>query len=587
MRGEEYLLSDEQIRAFITDGYVQVQTDLDDSVHRTIFEKTDRVLGPGDDGTPGGGSNPQNNILPMVGELAQVLEAPEVVGALTSVLGDGYVMLPHRHCHTNMPVAPLPDGRRGITMVPHRDGQAGCHKPRHRLPRWAIVFYYPQECPDRQGPTALIPGSHLRPRLTTELNLEMPLAVDRGADGEYRLPANYLQRRMTSLACGLGAVSIMHFDLGHSVLTNIADNMRYGHKFVFMRTEEPARPSWANRDPYWRSGATTERAGGNEIAWTYVWNWMAGAGDLFRLAPGEAAATQSGAIAALQRLLRSASEADRLQAANALGLARAAAAPAVADLIAALEDDSPRVQLNACYALGAVGAAAVDPLIAVLHSYEELYHSYPPYGIGHAAHALGAIGAPAVPALARALSSPHAHVRANAAYGLGRDGAPRGGRTGRAGGRPRRLRGGGAPPPAVRHQPGRPAAGAGACDACRRPAAGIQRRAPAARHPGHHAGARPAGRCGTGAGGRAERRRSVRGRIRERPAVPHRNAAGAGRRGRPPATPALVSRRPAPRTGAGAGQAAQTGQEQGRRPALTARLKYSRRDRSWIDTRCT
>ena len=419
MRGEEYLLSDEQIRAFITDGYVQVQTDLDDSVHRTIFEKTDRVLGPGDDGTPGGGSNPQNNILPMVGELAQVLEAPEVVGALTSVLGDGYVMLPHRHCHTNMPVAPLPDGRRGITMVPHRDGQAGCHKPRHRLPRWAIVFYYPQECPDRQGPTALIPGSHLRPRLTTELNLEMPLAVDRGAVGEYRLPANYLQRRMTSLACGLGAVSIMHFDLGHSVLTNIADNMRYGHKFVFMRTEEPARPSWANRDPYWRSGATTERAGGNEIAWTYVWNWMAGAGDLFRLAPGEAAATQSGAIAALQRLLRSASEADRLQAANALGLARAAAAPAVADLIAALEDDSPRVQLNACYALGAVGAAAVDPLIAVLHSYEELYHSYPPYGIGHAAHALAAIGAPAVPALARALSSPHAHVRANAAYALG------------------------------------------------------------------------------------------------------------------------------------------------------------------------
>ena len=228
---------------------MQVQTDLDDSVHRTIFEKTDRVLGTGDDGTPGGGSNPQNNILPMVGELAQVLEAPEVVGALTSILGDGYVMLPHRHCHTNMPVAPLPDGRRGITMVPHRDGQAGCHKPRHRVPRWAIVFYYPQECPDRQGPTALIPGSHLRPRLTTELNLEMPLAVDRGADGEYRLPANYLQRRMTSLACGLGAVSIMHFDLGHSVLTNIAENMRYGHKFVFMRTEEPARPSWATGIP--------------------------------------------------------------------------------------------------------------------------------------------------------------------------------------------------------------------------------------------------------------------------------------------------------------------------------------------------
>ena len=422
MRGEEYLLSDEQIRGFISDGYVQVQTDLDDSVHRTIFEKTDRILGSGDGGADGGGANPQNNILPAVGELAQVLEAPEVVGALTSILGDGYVMLPHRHCHTNAPVAPLPDGRRGITMVPHRDGQAGCHKPRHRVPRWAIVFYYPQECPDRQGPTALIPGTHLLPRLTTELNLEMPLAVAPGAGGGYRLPANYVQRRVTSLACGLGAVSIMHFDLGHSVLTNVAEQMRYGHKFVFMRTEQPTRPSWANREPYWRPETAVERAGRNErneIAWTYVWNWMAGADDLFRRAPGASAATQPGSIADLQRRLRSGGDADRLQAANALGFARTAAAPAVGALIAALEDDSPYVQLNACYALGAVGAAAVDPLVAALGSYEELYRAYPPYGIGHAAHALGAIGAPAVPALAHALRSPHAHVRANAAYALG------------------------------------------------------------------------------------------------------------------------------------------------------------------------
>ena len=423
MRGDEYLLSDEQIRSFIIDGYLQVQTDLDEQVHRTIFEKTDRILGSSVGGT-GARANPQNNILPLVGELHQVLEAPEVVGALTSILGDGYVMLPHRHCHTNVPVAPLPEGRRGITMVPHRDGQAGCHKPRHRVPRWALLFYYPQECPDRQGPTALIPGTHLQPRLTSELDLEMPLAVTPGSNGDYRLPANYVRRRLTSLACGLGAVSIMHFDLGHSVLTNIAGNIRYGNKFVFMRTQEPARPSWVCREPCWRPDSANREAGGNgvtgnEITWTYVWNWMAGAEDLFRRAPGVRAPTQGDSIAELQRLLRSAGEADRLQAANALGFARAAAAPAVDVLIAALDDDSPHVQLNACYALGAVGAAAVDPLIGVLDRYGEMYRSYPPYGIGHAAHALGAIGAPAVPALAQALSSPHAHVRTNAAYALG------------------------------------------------------------------------------------------------------------------------------------------------------------------------
>ncbi|MDE0025196.1 MAG: HEAT repeat domain-containing protein [Spirochaetaceae bacterium] len=424
MRREEYLLSDEQVRGFITDGYVQVQTGLDESVHRTIFEKTDRILSSGDGGRDGGGANPQNNILPVVGELAQVLEAPEVVGALTSILGEGYVMLPHRHCHLNAPVEPLPDGRRGITMVPHRDGQAGCHKPRHRVPQWALLFYYPQECPDRQGPTALIPGTHLLPRLTTELDLEMPLAVDRGTGGGYRLPANYVQREVTSLACGLGAVSIMHFDLGHSVLTNVAEEMRYGHKFVFMRTEQPTGPSWANREPYWRPSNATGRNGDNEhadneIAWTYVWNWMAGAGDLFRRAPGEAAAARPGTVAELRRRLRSAEEAERRQAANALGFARAAAAPAVAALVAALEDDSQHVQLNACYALGAVGADAVESLVAELDGYEELYRTYPPYGIGHAAHALGAVGAPAVPALVRALRGPHDHVRANAAYALG------------------------------------------------------------------------------------------------------------------------------------------------------------------------
>ena len=421
MRVEKYLLGDEQIRAFIIDGYLQVRTDLDESVHRTIFEKTDRILGSSGDGANGARANPQNNILPLVGELNQVLEAPEVVGALTGILGDGYVMLPHRHCHSNMPVTPLPDGRRGITMVPHRDGQAGCHKPRHRVPRWALLFYYPQECPDRQGPTALIPGTHLQPRLTSELDLEMPLAVASGSNGDYRLPANYVRRRVTSLACGLGAVSIMHFDLGHSVLTNVADNIRYGHKFVFMRTQEPAHPSWASRDPYWRADAAAadgsgNEIAGNEIAWSYVWNWMAGAEDLFRRAPE---APQPGSIAEQRRLLQSAAEADRLRAGNALGFAGAAAAPAVAALIEALDDDSPHVQLNACYALGAVGAAAVDPLIALLQGYEELYRSYPPYGIGHAAHALGAIGAPAVPALAHALRSPHAHVRANAAYALG------------------------------------------------------------------------------------------------------------------------------------------------------------------------
>ena len=425
MRGEEHLLSDEQVRAFIVDGYVQVQTDLNESVHRTIFEKTDRILRSGAGGRDGGGANPQNNILPVVGELARVLEAPEVVGALTSLLGHGYVMLPHRHCHLNAPVAPLADGRRGITMVPHRDGQAGCHKPRHRVPQWALLFYYPQECPDRQGPTALIPGTHLLPRLTSELDLEMPLAVDPGADGGYRLPANLRAaagdlpgvrpRRGIDHALRPGPLGAHQ----HRRRNALRAQVRV-HAHRTAGTSELGQPGG-------RTGALRAPPGGTAPMNTETVKLPGPTSGTGCPAPATCFVARRppprragrGSIADLVRRLRSGGEDDRLQAANALGFARAAAAPAIGDLIAALEDVSPQVQLAACYALAAVGAAAVDPLVAALDGYEELYRGYPPYGIGHAAHALGAIGAPAVPALAQALCSPHDHVRANAAYALG------------------------------------------------------------------------------------------------------------------------------------------------------------------------
>jgi hypothetical protein len=49
------------------------------------------------------GSNPGNNILPVLPEVGRVFETPTVRGALTSLLGENYVMHPHRHPHMNPP----------------------------------------------------------------------------------------------------------------------------------------------------------------------------------------------------------------------------------------------------------------------------------------------------------------------------------------------------------------------------------------------------------------------------------------------------------------------------------------------------
>ena len=91
------------MRGFVVDGYVQVQTHLPDAVHEAIFNRSEGLFAGTSDPRKDFDRNPQNNIVPMIPELRQVLEAPEVVGALTSILGPDYLLHPHRHCHPQLP----------------------------------------------------------------------------------------------------------------------------------------------------------------------------------------------------------------------------------------------------------------------------------------------------------------------------------------------------------------------------------------------------------------------------------------------------------------------------------------------------
>ena len=411
-------LNDEQIRHFIVNGYVNVTADVPTHIHETIYNKTDELFAGAADFRSERQHNPLNNILPLVPELQVVLESPEVRGALTSILGNGYVMHPHRHCHPNFSGS-TPSGKENgeerLMMPLHKDGHAGGKRPRHRTPRWAILFYYPQPCFAEQGPTCIIPGTQYIREFMLDSERQRHEIHAEGGNGTRLLPGNFLNRNLVPMSGELGTVWIMHFDMVHSFLQNYVSLNRYGMKFVFMRTEQPTTPSWNSETSIWQPPEINHVPYDAEILWTYIWNWMSGKTDLYetdRLAPTmdiESAVTA----------LKTDDPNTRMKAANALGFMREEAVEAVPALVDALEDRYEPVRRNAIYALGAIGELAVDPLIDALDAEKEAFEMEPILHICDAAHGLAAVGAPAVSALISALQDERGNVRASAAYALG------------------------------------------------------------------------------------------------------------------------------------------------------------------------
>ena len=411
-------LNDEQIRHFIVNGYVNVTADVPTHIHETIYNKTDELFAGAADFRSERQHNPLNNILPLVPELQVVLESPEVRGALTSILGNGYVMHPHRHCHPNFSGS-TPSGKENgeerLMMPLHKDGHAGGKRPRHRTPRWAILFYYPQPCFAEQGPTCIIPGTQYIREFMLDSERQRHEIHAEGGNGTRLLPGNFLNRNLVPMSGELGTVWIMHFDMVHSFLQNYVSLNRYGMKFVFMRTEQPTTPSWNSETSIWQPPEINHVPYDAQILWTYIWNWMSGKTDLYetdRLAPTmdiESAVTA----------LKTDDPNTRMKAANALGFMREEAVEAIPALVDALEDRYEPVRRNAIYALGAIGELAVDPLIDALDAEKEAFEMEPILHICDAAHGLAAVGAPAVSALISALQDERENVRASAAYALG------------------------------------------------------------------------------------------------------------------------------------------------------------------------
>lgn len=346
------LLDDTGMRGFIASGYTVVQTSLPAAFHARVYECLQQVFD-----TEG---NPGNNLLPRLPALQKVFDDSAVHGALLSILGPGYYLHPHRHCHFN------PPGSQGQRL--HKDSWTR----RHHRTRWAMAFYYPQDTPVELGPTGVVPGSqYLNAAPTSDLYPEIPLTG----------PA--------------GTVVLVHYDLWHRATPNASDQRRYMAKFLFARMEEPGAPSWNAATATW-----PEDKDPRQPMWQSLWDWYSGRRRRPRV---------NGKDAALLTTLRTEHESAGLQAAYALGTG------AVPALVEMLGDESEAARRNAGYALTAIGAPAVPALVEAAADARATMRA-------SAADVLGDLGRDArsaVPVLIRALEDHSELVRRNAAQALG------------------------------------------------------------------------------------------------------------------------------------------------------------------------
>ena len=385
MTDNAFLLDDAQMQQFITDGYITVRADYPPEFHQAIYQQIEAMFES--EGNTG------NNILPRIPQIQKVFDHPALKGALTSLLGEGYIMNPHRHCHLN------PPDSKGQHW--HKDCYVFDHNMRHPRFQWVLALYYPQDTIEDMGPTGLLPGkqfykkvSHADPQLASE-------------------PAAPL--------CGeAGTVSLVHFDAWHRATPNLSTKKRYMLKFQFARMQTPQGPSWDHKRREWE-GDTNDESRAISID---VWNWLCGNHSPSELeASGDAAST-------LVEVLQDESETVRLNAAYTLGKMGQAVVPVLIDAMrketrASIEETTAKPPDNlhgtnptagcAAQALSAIGSQAVPALVETLDD----EHWWVRAMTADVLTKIGQPAADAVPALMECANDEHWWVRRNAIEALG------------------------------------------------------------------------------------------------------------------------------------------------------------------------
>ncbi|MEK3722259.1 HEAT repeat domain-containing protein [Paenibacillus sp. FSL H8-0034] len=403
--GDLQLLTDAQMRQFVTEGYVFLKADFAEEFHVKLSETLDQVYK--EEGNPG------NNILPRIPDLAKVFDHPVISGALSSVLGEDYMMHPHRHGHFN---------RNAEAGGWHKDSYWGHSKMRNHHPWWAMIFYYPQEVTLDMGPTGIMPGTQC---YQTRTFAENETQEERKATGR------------------AGTFALVHYDIWHRANANIAGKDRYMLKFQFMRRLAPAKASWDHQedaDTWVNPESYTSPIYEHEVIWRDTWNWLLGKENEVTLS--DASQEQ---LAGWLSELASEDKAIRVRAADQLGLSGNGSNEVMNGLTQALYDDFEPVALNAAYGLARLGEAGIDQLLKALLDDSVHVSRAAAYGassagkaavkglmhildsenvqaVGCAAFALGEMGeaaAEAVPKLVKLMHAQNEIVRRNAVEAIG------------------------------------------------------------------------------------------------------------------------------------------------------------------------
>jgi HEAT repeat protein len=325
----KFLLTDEQMRTFISEGFLILNTDFSQEFHDKMLQKLNGVYN--EEGNPG------NNLLPRVPELQKVFDHPSIKGALTSVLGEEYIMHPHRHGHYNK--VPKPGGW-------HKDSFWGYDRIRNHHPWWAMIFYYPQDVPVEKGPTGVLPGT----QNYQNRNFESDETEDQ-----------------VKAAGKAGTFVLVHYDIWHRANANLIGKDRFMLKFQFVRTQSPTEPSWNNQEEDWVTPTEfTTSVHSHEVMWRETWNWLHG-----KIGPDENAASNTESTDTRHWIeeLHHPDNMVRVNAADKLALlAPTEEDEIVSALRKALEDEFEPVALNAAYGLANFGEKGVNELINALYS---------------------------------------------------------------------------------------------------------------------------------------------------------------------------------------------------------------------------
>jgi hypothetical protein len=375
-----YRLNDEEIAAFIARGYHILHSDIDADVHRAVREQTRAAFGEGE--------NPGNTVYEQAPAVQQVLAHPQVVGALSSILGPDYYMECHRHAHRTKP------GQQAGGF--HQDGTLralkGWTRPWrywHR-PRKVLLIYFPQAVPDNMGPTTVVPGSQY-----------------------YRQRPEDMEALECRITGGEGIMAIVNFACWHRAGANTSDRERIMLKFLFDRRSEPQAPSWDAVDRYdpgfdakaqeWL-GLDDGRLLCLPRAWQAMWNWLGNRGE-------ECVASVS-STDELMAALGSAEEAVALEA--AYGLGRQVDEAGASALLHRLRDGEEMEREMAALALSAAGSAAVPALRQALSDDDAWLRAMAVDLVGD----LGRESLALLPEIGEALDDEDAWVRHNAAQAL-------------------------------------------------------------------------------------------------------------------------------------------------------------------------